>query len=388
MQLCRKCRGHTGMWRFPDDHSRHKRCVFVVSGCWLIITFIVIPIPPRFELPKVHHPKFKVILIWTKWFGQSQWDTLPEGMLSCAQYDINVSCRITYNKQVYERAHMVVFHGRGYDFALENLPKSSQRLVHQRWVYFTREPPVYSGLLSNPSDGKKLNGLFNWTMTFKLDSDIDYRYFRIVPGKHPDEYSLSPGKELAVAVVGNCRTDRLNFIDELQKYITVHVYGKCGDYSCPKGEDCFSMLQNRYKFYLSFENSVCKDYVTEKFYRNALLHNMLPVVINGGNFNNPTVAPPGCCIIASNFKGAKELAEYMMKVANNSTLYYSYFKWHSRYTVKEDLPTDAFCRACHKLYTDSQTKVCHDLYSWYGVGENCRPYPVPYSHFWYGGRHY
>jgi len=147
--------------------------VFVVSGCWLIITFIVIPIPPGFELPKVHHPKFKVILIWTKWFGQSQWDALPEGMLSCAQYNINVSCRITYNKQVYERAHMVVFHGRGYDFALENLPKSSQRLVHQRWVYFTREPPVYSGLLSNPSDGKKLNGLFNWTMTYKLDSDID-----------------------------------------------------------------------------------------------------------------------------------------------------------------------------------------------------------------------
>ena len=375
------------MLLFPDHHSLHNRCVIVVSGCCLLIIFIAIPTLPRFETPKVHHPKNRVILIWTKWYGQRLWDALPEGMLSCAQYNINVSCRITYNKQVYERAHMVVFHGRGLDFALENLPKSSQRLVHQRWVYFTRESPLFSGLLSNPQDGKKLNGLFNWTMTYKLDSDIDYRYFRIVPGKHPDEYNLSPKfkDEMAVAVVSNCRPDRLNFIDELQRYITVHVYGSCGDYSCPSEEDCFSMLKNRYKFYLAFENSVCKDYVTEKFYHNALQHNMLPVVISGGNFNNPTVAPPDCCIIATNFKGAKELAEYMKKVANNSTLYYSYFKWHSRYTVKEDFTTEVFCRACHKLYTDSQTKVCDDLYSWYGIRQNCLPYPLPYySPYWHG----
>ena len=45
-------------------------------------------------------------------------------------------------------------------------------------MYFTRESPLFSGLLSNPPAGKKLNGLFNWTMTYKLDSDIDYRYFR------------------------------------------------------------------------------------------------------------------------------------------------------------------------------------------------------------------
>ena len=157
----RKCRGLTAMRLFPDHHSLHNRCVIVVSGCWLLIIFIAIPTLPRFETPQVHHPTYRVILIWTKWYEQRQWDALPEGMLSCAQYNINVSCRITYNKQVYERAHMVVFHGRGLDFALENLPKSSQRLVHQRWVYFTRESPLFSGLLSNPPDGKKLNGLFN-----------------------------------------------------------------------------------------------------------------------------------------------------------------------------------------------------------------------------------
>ena len=95
----------------------------------------------------------------------------------------------------------------------------------------------------------------------KVTTTIDYRYFWIVPGKHPDEYNLSPKSkdETAVAVVSNCQPDRLNFVDELQRYVTVHVYGSCGDYSCHSGEDCFSMLKNRYKFYLAFENSVCKD---------------------------------------------------------------------------------------------------------------------------------
>ena len=56
-----------------------------------------------------------------EWFERRHWDELPVGMPPCAQYNINVSCTITYNKQVYEHAHMVVFHGRGYDFALKNL---------------------------------------------------------------------------------------------------------------------------------------------------------------------------------------------------------------------------------------------------------------------------
>ena len=370
------------MWRFLDGRSRHKKRVFVVCGCWVLFTLIALPIPPGFEPPIVHDSKYKVILIWTKWFERRQWDELPEGMLPCAQYNINVTCRITYNKQVYERAHMVVFHGRGYDFALKNFPNSSRRLAHQRWVYFTRESPVHSGLLNHPSEGRQLNGLFNWTMTYKLDSDIDYRYFRIAPGKHSDEDYSVPTGESATAVLSNCRPDRLEYIDELRKYIKVDVYGSCGAHWCPGGQSCFINLKKKYKFYLAFENSVCNDYVTEKFYHNALRHNMIPVVINRGDLNDPTVAPPGCCIKASDFKGARELAEYMKKVANNITLFNSYFNWHSTYTVREDLPAEVFCRACHKLHTDAQTKVYDSLYGWFGIRENCVGYPLPYTYDW------
>jgi len=280
-------------------------------------------------------PRNKVILLWTKWFDRSGWGELHKGMLSCAQYNINVSCRITYNKTEYDHSDLVAFHGRGRDFTVSNLPNLSKRLPHQRWLYYNHESPANSGLLN-----KHFNSLFNWTMTYMIDSDIDYRYGCIVPGETADEYITQTG-EIAVAVISNCQRQRLNYINELNKHIQVHVYGSCGIYKCPSKRDCFDMLKRKYRFYLAFENSMCKDYVTEKFYFNALQHNMLPVVINKGNFSDPTVAPPGCCINASDFKGAKELADYI--VDSNTTLYSSYFKWHSRYRVQRESQAMAFC---------------------------------------------
>ncbi len=37
---------------------------------------------------------------------------------------------------------------------------------------------------------------------------------------------------------------------------------------------CFDLLEKDYKFYLAFENSNCLDYITEKFWNNALMYAM------------------------------------------------------------------------------------------------------------------
>ena len=39
---------------------------------------------------------------------------------------------------------------------------------------------------------------------------------------------------------------------------------------------CDEKLVQGYKFYLSFENNLCQDYVTEKFW-NAMRRNVVPV---------------------------------------------------------------------------------------------------------------
>lgn len=40
------------------------------------------------------------------------------------------------------------------------------------------------------------------------------------------------------------------------------------------------MVEKDYMFYLSFENSLCKDYITEKFY-NAMNHSVVPITLGG-----------------------------------------------------------------------------------------------------------
>ena len=81
--------------------------------------------------------------------------------------------------------------------------------------------------------------------------------------------------------------DRLTFIRQMQKYMGVDVFGGCGK-QCPdkfsdgRLGDCKSIVGAEYKFYLAFENSICKDYVTEKFFA-ILKYNIIPVVLNGGS---------------------------------------------------------------------------------------------------------
>ena len=56
------------------------------------------------------------------------------------------------------------------------------------------------------------------------------------------------------------------------------------------------------QFYLSLENSLCADYVTEKFWK-VLGHNVIPVVLNGANMSN--IAPNHSYIDFKDFNSIK-----------------------------------------------------------------------------------
>ena len=325
--------------------------------------------PPNDASNDGHKPRQRMILMMTKWF-YGNWPDIPhnEAPLECPEY--GVSCRISYRNKNYKKSDLVAFHEG--DFDAKDLTKwpLTGRPPHQRWVYYNAEAPFYRPV------PQEYDGLFNWTMTLRSDSDIVLAYGAIQPKREDTDVfdpNLAGRDKMAVVVISNCHEPRMDYIRELQKHITVDVFGGCGR-PC---RGCFDYFP-RYKFYLSFENCLCKDYVTEKFYRNALMKQLVPVVINKANLSNVHVAPPGSYIDASDFKNAKELADYMTAVSSNSTLYNSFFKWHSRYRVYFPVTVkDFFCNACHRLYTSTDTNIWNNLSTWYGNGTNCVPYLSP-----------
>ena len=52
----------------------------------------------------------------------------------------------------------------------------------------------------------------------------------------------------------------------MKKWIPIDQFGSCSKKHCNKYEECFDSIGTKYKFYLAFENSLCEDYITEKFW--------------------------------------------------------------------------------------------------------------------------
>lgn len=146
------------------------------------------------------------------------------------------------------------------------------RVLAQVWILYFLESPCHTELIT-------YNDVFNWTATYRHDSDIVTPYERWAyydPSvtqvqRLERNYAFNKTKQIAW-FVSNCgaKNGRLQYARELAKYIQVDVYGVCGHLKCPRSDKCFQMLDQDYKFYLAFENSNCIDYVTEKFFVNGL----------------------------------------------------------------------------------------------------------------------
>ena len=113
------------------------------------------------------------------------------------------------------------------------------------------------------------NGKINWTATYRQDSELatPYEKFVVYDSKVRwktqaiDYAAKKTGKKKKGAwFVSNCQTanNRMDYAQELAKYIDVDIFGGCGVKKCVRGsKTCDDLLRNDYKFYLSFEVLYC-----------------------------------------------------------------------------------------------------------------------------------
>lgn len=241
----------------------------------------------------------------------------------------------------------------------------------QVWVMFMLECPLHTQHFTN-------RDVFNWTATYRHDSDIVAPYEKWVyydggVRQRPQEVSYAANKTKQVAwFVSNCgaRNNRLQYAKELAKYIGVDIFGACGTKRCPRSNSarCFEMLNKDYKFYLAFENSNCRDYITEKFFVNGLSHHILPIVMGAHPEDYARQAPEKSYIHVDDFESPKDLADYLHLLDQNDDLYNEYFRWKG---TGEFINTYFMCRLCSMLHDEGHHQHYEDINHWWRGAGTC-----------------
>ncbi|KAF1766834.1 hypothetical protein GCK72_006792 [Caenorhabditis remanei] len=122
----------------------------------------------------------------------------------------------------------------------------------------------------------------------------------------------------------------------LEKGLQADVWGSCGrpagacDGVLKQTEPCVLELIRPYKFYLAIENSNCKDYVTEKFWKSLDDRMTVPIVMRRQTVRDLGV-PDSAYIAVDDFETLPEFIQYVTKVSNDKDLYLKYHEWRRDY---------------------------------------------------------
>lgn len=124
------------------------------------------------------------ILVWVWPFGQTF------DLTSCqAMFNIQ-GCHLTTDRSLYNKSHAVLIHHRDISWDLTNLPQQA-RPPFQKWIWMNLESPTHTPQKSG------IEHLFNLTLTYRRDSDIQVPYGFLTVSTNPFVFEV-PSKEKLV----------------------------------------------------------------------------------------------------------------------------------------------------------------------------------------------
>ncbi|KAM6986387.1 alpha-(1,3)-fucosyltransferase 7 [Aplochiton taeniatus] len=307
--------------------------------------------------------EYITILLWHWPFGHSY---SLSGNVCWDLYRIP-HCRVVDQRSLYSSADLVVFHFLELVQGHQNLPINLPRSENQRWVLLSLESPENMGNL------KQFVNVFNLTMSYRRDADITIPYGEILSKPSGTEsrstvFATHPATQnkshLACWVVSNYRPSlrRSHVYMRLKQVVPVEVYGHWSNRVLSKSSLLHTISQCY--FYLAFENSLSKDYITEKLWRNAYQAGAVPVVLGPPVGDYEAVAPPNSFIHVDSFTSVEDLGRYLQELAEDKERYAGYLAWQQNYRVK--LYTDWRERLC-KICTQYHTLPPYQAYSHLGT---------------------
>ncbi|CAD5214385.1 unnamed protein product [Bursaphelenchus xylophilus] len=284
----------------------------------------------------------KIILAYTLFFDNER---VYEPAEEC-----EFKCLVTYDKGYLPHADLLIFHQ--WDIKFWDLPDSAAPKI-----FFTEESPMFKKFkyLFPPR-----KDAFNYIMSYMANSDVvwPYDHKAMYAGKKRTREEIraiiAKKSKMALSARSNCATNskREVLIGAMAKHVEVTTIGKCGREDC--NWECLEREMESHHFYLAFENAVCEDYVTEKFYR--FTSYIVPIVLRRHII--PKRIPSDVFIAVDDFQNVKELTDYLTYLTKNTTAYERYFDWAIRGDMAERYDKkDPGCRLCELAYKRPQKSI-------------------------------
>ena len=279
------------------------------------------------RIPQIKPRDLLVVACTPHFFGRDyvQSFTLPD------KWGLNVHCEFTDDLSRIDEADALWFHGP----SIRRLPNKKP---DQKWIVMSMESDRNYPFLRN----EEAMGLFDISMTYRLDSDVPCVY----PNTLTYGTLLEPPRPIAekknhaapgIYIASNPVPERDAYVAELMQHIAIDSPGRClnnisingfdnrpGSWTRNGFDDVMQTIA-RYKFYITFENSVSEDYVTERVLM-AWACGTVPVYRGAPNIRE--FAPgPHCLINADDHASAAELAMYLKELDNDDNAYLNYLDW-------------------------------------------------------------
>ncbi|XP_062414466.1 4-galactosyl-N-acetylglucosaminide 3-alpha-L-fucosyltransferase 9-like [Pungitius pungitius] len=339
-----------------------RATIFVAGIGVLVLMYLKSSPAPKCRPPPVHSAQLTtktdrpLMLLWF-WPENKKFDF--QDCKTLFQID---DCTLTDDRSLYSRAHNVLVYHAAIQDDLSNLP-TSPRPKFQRWIWFN------NGTHTNTSRIEGIQSLFNLTLSYRKDSDIQVRW-QLTQKRNSDENFALPKKERLLCWIVDDEDlatksgERYSYYRELIKHIKVDVFQS----SSVKGDTYFLTISSC-KFYLSFENSINRDYITETF-NGPLASGTVPIVLGPPRKNYEDFAYGTSFIHVNDFPNALALAQFLQKLDKDNEAYMKYFNWRRFFTAIRH-PTDekhkfahAICQACLHVGIYNNYRVVPDLNKW------------------------
>ena len=305
-----------------------------------------------------------VILIYTTVFLQRRFcfaktdqifgDTCPDRHL----------CQWTCDKKRLFEADAIIFHAYDIQYYQEQIPSRSSTKSNAIWILWSDEPP--SMIDYHLFDRFQ----FNWTMSYKLNSEISIGTYGLFSRRSfplsddmltswiNDEFAHRTSGVLWF--VSNCDAqERLSYFHQMKQIASsIHVegYGRCVDHYpmhwCTAKTICEHNYMSKFKYYLSFESTMCRDYISEKFYK-AFHHGLIPIVSGPKRQYYEQFAPNDSFIhLDDENRDVRRLMKRLEEIDRNPQLFAQFHRWRKDFQVIVDsraLDQIRFCELCQRL---------------------------------------